>query len=75
MIREAILHFDPLQTQVKTEIIDQNGLHRVKYIENDELMHANPPEQLRTAAAQRPAAAELYRAHRAQRAVDGNARK
>lgn len=40
MIREAILHFDPLQTQVKTEIIDQNGLHRVKFIENDELMHA-----------------------------------
>ena len=40
MIRKAILHLDPLQTQVKTEIIDQDGLHRVKYIENNELMHA-----------------------------------
>ena len=40
MIREAILHFDPLQTQVKTECIDQNGLRSVKFIENEDLMRA-----------------------------------
>ena len=40
MIREAILHFDPLQTQVKTECIDQNGLRSVKFIENEDLMQA-----------------------------------
>ena len=40
MIREAILHFEPLQTQVKTELIDQNGRHRVKFIDNEDLMHA-----------------------------------
>ena len=38
MICEAILHFDPLRTQIKTEIIDQNDIHRVKYIESDEIM-------------------------------------
>lgn len=36
MIREAILHFDPLQTQVKTECIDQNGLRSVKFIDNED---------------------------------------
>ena len=40
MIREAILHFDPLQTQVKTECIDQNGLRSVKFIDNEDLMRA-----------------------------------
>ena len=40
MILEAILHFEPLQTQVKTELIDQNGRHRVKFIDNEDLMHA-----------------------------------
>lgn len=40
MIREAILHFAPLQTQVKTECIDQNGLRSVKFIENEDLMRA-----------------------------------
>ena len=43
MIREAILHFDPLQTQVKTECIDQNGLRSVKFIDNEDLMRAIRP--------------------------------